>query len=113
MFHIAEASASGQDEGQIHVNAVQQPGATQAAVHGALWNQMLVTSGGMTETATVGGQDSADGADSILAGRRWSLTGAGCTCAGPSAGCRACIRYRVTKFAGGSSGSKGHPRTFS
>jgi hypothetical protein len=41
MFHVAEASASGQDKGQVHVNAVQQPGATQAAVHAALWNQML------------------------------------------------------------------------
>ena len=33
MFYVAEASASGQDEGQVHVNAMQQPGATQAAVH--------------------------------------------------------------------------------
>jgi hypothetical protein len=41
MFYIAEASASGQEESQVHVNAVHQPGATRASVHGALWNQML------------------------------------------------------------------------
>jgi hypothetical protein len=41
MFFVAEASASGQEVSQVFVNAVNQPGATQAAVHGVLWNQML------------------------------------------------------------------------
>lgn len=41
-FYLAEISAAGQDESQVYFNSVEQPGATQAAVHKALWDQMVL-----------------------------------------------------------------------
>lgn len=40
-FYIAEVSARGQEESQVYFNSVEQPGATQASVHKAVWDQML------------------------------------------------------------------------
>jgi hypothetical protein len=40
-FYLVERSAAGQEESHVFLNAVQQPGATQDAVHGALWGEML------------------------------------------------------------------------
>ena len=40
-FFLVETSASGQEESHVYLNAVQQPGATQDAVHSALWGEML------------------------------------------------------------------------
>ena len=40
-FSLVERSAAGQEESHVYLNAVQQPGATQDAVHSALWGEML------------------------------------------------------------------------
>jgi hypothetical protein len=40
-FFVAEMSAAGQEEFHVYFNSVVQPGAAQAAVHTAVWNQML------------------------------------------------------------------------
>lgn len=40
-FYVAEVTAAGQEEAHVFLNSVVQPGAAAAAVHAAVWNQML------------------------------------------------------------------------
>ena len=40
-FYVVEMSAAGQEEFHVYFNSVVQPSAAQAAVHTAVWNQML------------------------------------------------------------------------